>query len=219
MIDRSLRTEDTSTGLDYPPSPWRLEGSLQAGVFTIPAHRLPPLGSGDISPVKLLGRALVCMIWAQYGPEGQLTYNEALLAVLVRHPRALAFTIPAIWVDDLQAAIGGRQLWAIPKEIGKFGQMTEQSYSRALHILGEPVATFDGRPALRLPGRWRLPLRLAQSDRGSVVWPEGDVRARISAVKGQWWFSPQGPLAWMGHATQIAAGALEGATVNFGRSG
>jgi hypothetical protein len=156
------------------------------------------------------------MVWAQYGPRGQLTYNEALLAVLVYHPRGLAFTIPAIWVDDLRAAIGGRQLWAIPKEIGQFRQKTDRSYSLALKISSQPVTTFEGHRALRLPGHWRLPLILVQPDCGSMVEPRGDVHARVSLLKGRFCFSSEGPLAWMAHATVIAAGALEGATLNFG---
>jgi hypothetical protein len=202
--------------LDYPPPPWRLRGALQAGVFVAPAQSLPPLGSADLRPVKFLERALICLVWAQYASGGDLIYNEALAAVLVRHPRGWAFSIPQIWVDDPHAAAGGRQLWAIPKDIGRFSQTDGQCCSRMLEVAGACTSIFASRPWLRFPGRWRMPLRLVQSGTSSLQPTRGEARGHLALLEGQWRFSPDGPLGWMARATLIASGELEGATMIFG---
>jgi hypothetical protein len=202
---------------DYPPPPWRLDGSLQAGIFLLSSKWIPALGHDRLEPVKLLGRSLVCVVWGQYGACGDLSYNEALVAVLVRHLGHVTFTIPQIWVDDIRSALGGRELWAIPKEIGQFDSFAPSSGTLALRVAGMTAMTFEPRPAIKLPGRWRLPLPLLQPDGKSLRKSRGRVRGDPCIVNGQWRFSPQGPLSWMIHATPIASGALAGATLNFGQ--
>jgi hypothetical protein len=204
--------------MDYPPPPWRLKGSLQAGVFVAPARSLPPLGSADLRPVTVLGRALICLVWAQYAPGGDLIYNEALAAVLVRHPAGLAFSVPQIWVDDPRAAVGGRQLWSIPKDIGRFSQTNGRFCSRMLEVAGASTSDFASRPWLRLPGRWRTPLRLLQPGKSSLQATRGEARGHLVVLRSRWRFSPDGPLSWMARATLIASGALEDATMTFGLS-
>ncbi len=60
------------------------------------------------------------MAFVEYAPRGVLPYRELLVALLVLGRRGVWYTIPRIWVDSAQSRIGGRELWAIPKELASF---------------------------------------------------------------------------------------------------
>lgn len=109
-----------------------------------------------------------------YEDGGMLAYDELLVGVLTRAGRALRVTVPQIWVSTEASAAGGRELWAIPKDIATFtpddgallGQVARPGSSAAgksraarddargrNSAVGTQVRLPDGAPLLRVASR------------------------------------------------------------------
>jgi len=107
----------------YPPPPWRLRGTVQAALWRVPRAVLPgPLPAGA-RPLGWGRTALLATARADWAPGGDLAYRELVVAVPVRLGRRIGITITAAWVDSPAALAGGRDLWAIPKRLGRFGTL------------------------------------------------------------------------------------------------
>ena len=114
--------------MGHPEPPWHLNGEF----VVVPALVKP--------------RALGGVLLANY-TSGTLAYREL---IVFSHATARGMVISHIYVDDEQSLSGGREIWALPKELASF----EYGATRF-------SASQDGRPLLkarirRRPGR--LPL-------------------------------------------------------------
>ncbi|RDH10019.1 acetoacetate decarboxylase family protein, partial [Tsukamurella pulmonis] len=105
----------------YPPEPWHLTGHCLIGVFLVPAAAAPapPLPTGART-LTVFGRTIVATAFFVYERPSPLTYNE-IMSTTVSVRRLLPFvSIPFIQVDSPASRAGGRELWAIPKELNRF---------------------------------------------------------------------------------------------------
>ena len=90
--------------MTYPPEPWHLHGQLWLSLFRVRRGEHPD------RPPGLYGAALV-----SYEEPSPLTYSELLVAT----PVGVKAQITDIWVDSPDSRDGGRELWAIPKELAR----------------------------------------------------------------------------------------------------
>ncbi|WP_306214427.1 acetoacetate decarboxylase family protein [Actinoplanes sp. RD1] len=186
----------------YPPSPWHLRGQLYLSIFLVPRAAVP----APMRPVSLAGRVPVGAAWVSYEPGGDLSYRELLTAVPVR----TGVTITHIWVDSVASRDGGRELWAIPKRLAKL--RIEPPAAAATGI-----ATATLRPGWRLPGRWPIPMSLAQDGgAGPVVTPVRGTAA-VALLRTAWSVAPGGPLAWLTGRTPLVSLTLADFRLRFGR--
>jgi len=201
----------------YPPEPWHLRGDMHAALWSVPGHALPhwPLPEG-VRAVSLSGRRLLVTFWVDYR-DGDLSYRELLVALVVRRAARPAATAVQAWVDDERSLAGGRRLWAIPKQRAAFGfhplaptrhrpgglrvTMTLDGRDRQ-----EPDASGVCQELLRLP--LRLPLR------AHLLQPRGDgtvcrvplrLTGRPSATRIRLRVRPDGPLAYLANRRPLAA--------------
>jgi hypothetical protein len=219
---------------EFPAEPWRLRGDLYAGLWLVPAARMPhwPLPDGA-RPLSVAGRRMVVLFWADYRPEGVLAYREWLVALPVRHGRTVAATAVQAWVDSEPSRAGGRALWAVPKEPAEItftpggtsprrgGVLTrlrattrdpETGEADATGVYDRDVLRWPWRPAVRAHllqraadgTHRRVPLYL----RGRPAWG----RARLTA-------DPRGPLGYLAGRAPVAALAVRDVTFVVGRSG
>jgi hypothetical protein len=121
-----LDVHDASSG-DYPPEPWDLRATVHLSLWLVD-HRILPKLPGAVRPIVLFGKACVGSVWIVYRPGGVLEYNEVAFVVVVRHGMTLGLTITDIWVDSPASAAGGRQLWAIPKQLARFEVVENPSF-------------------------------------------------------------------------------------------
>ncbi|WP_369208090.1 acetoacetate decarboxylase family protein, partial [Streptomyces sp. PU-14G] len=121
---------------DVPAEPWHLRGEMYLSLWSVPVNALPAWSlPPGVRPLVARGRCAVVTFWVDYSAAGDLSYRELLVALAVRHtgrrghregPRAaggpgrLGGTAVAAWVDSERALAGGRALWGIPKEPGRF---------------------------------------------------------------------------------------------------
>lgn len=196
-------------GVSYPPEPWDLHGQAVASVFVVPTGSLPEPPPGT-RVVSVAGRALVTAAFFRYEEPSPLIYDEVMATVLVRRGLRPRVWIPWIWVDSEASRDGGRNLWAIPKDLARF---TVEPGRR--HV-GAGLATVDVRGTVDLPGRWPLAFRVAQERGGrSVVTPvRGRVRAQL--LRTSWTFS--GPLALLSGRRPLLSVRTSRFRLLFGRA-
>jgi hypothetical protein len=215
-VARGVRwvTSSVDDALAYPAAPWPLSGSLWLTLFRLGA------AADDRHPAGLYGAAFVA-----YEEPSPLTYGELLVARPLRSPHGRRVSITDIWVDSPASVAGGRELWAIPKQLAELAH--EAAY-------GGPVGTtawtagVDGRPiasarfrdvARRAP---RLPFRAGLWHPGL---PDTDGTERVAAMRGtagiaptraRWTFHADGPLGWLAAARQLGSLRMAGFRMDFG---
>lgn len=197
----------------YPAAPWPLSGSLWLTLFRVGA-------ATDGHPGGLYGAAFVA-----YEDPSPLTYGELLVARPVRTPHGRRVTITDIWVDSPASVAGGRELWAIPKQLAEIDR--EAAYDGPVgttawtaRVGGRTVASARFRDrARRAP---RLPFRAGLWHPGL---PDTGEEQRVATMRGtaglaparaRWTFEPTGPLGWLHGARQIGSLRLGGFRMDFG---
>jgi hypothetical protein len=201
--------------VDYPDAPWQMQGQLWLSLFRL-AHDVDGLRTAGV-----YGAAFVC-----YEPGSQLTYSELLVARPVRseaHGRRVE--IVDIWVDSPESLAGGRSLWAIPKglcdftfDTGHTGPWSRTSWSASRYRVPVASASFSdvSRAAPRLPfkgGTWQPGIDdTAGEERTATL--QGS--SKTLPCRGRWEFHPDGPLAWLAGARQLASFRMAGFRMSFG---
>jgi acetoacetate decarboxylase len=211
--------------MSYPPAPWDLHGQLWLSLF-----RVRPGDHVERRP-GLYGVALVA-----YEPPGQLSYSELLVARRARSTGDGAGSIPGlggaqrapleitdIWVDSPISRVGGRELWAIPKELCDLERATDggrvQHTAWSAMLDGSPIATARfsdvSAPVPRLPFRGSTRQRgLGEADRVLVAPIAGTAKA--FPTRASWEFSVRGPLAWLSGKRPLASVRLSDFSLSFG---
>ncbi|ROR89832.1 acetoacetate decarboxylase family protein [Nocardioides aurantiacus] len=196
----------------YPPSPWTLHGQLWLSLFRVrrgadPQHPDRPAG--------LYGVALV-----SYEDPSPLVYRELLCA----RPLGADVGITDIWVDSPASRAGGRDLWAIPKELASFRRTTRGRAERhATWEIGDEAATWasievtDAGPRTpRVPFAFRT--RQVRDD-GSVVVTPVRGTARLGRSTARWTAYDEGPLAWLAGERPLVTLRATDFAMEFGRAG
>jgi hypothetical protein len=133
----------------HPPPPWRLFGEL----IIVPAR---------------VGRGLGGVLLANYA-SGTLVYREL---IVFSHATARGMVVSHIYVDDERSQSGGREIWALPKELATF------EYTRTRFVARQAGATLlEARIRRR---RGRLPLLIPAPIVSAAGATRG--RARIHAA-------------------------------------
>ena len=193
--------------MTYPPAPWQLHGDMWLSLFRLKGV----LGRPD----GLYGAAFVT-----YREPSPLTYHELLVARLADERPAV--TVTDIWVDSPDSMSGGRELWAIPKDLCDFGLESAANgpvRRTTWHAgLGDrPIATarFSDISAVAPPAPFRGTIRQTRDDGTPVTAPVRG-RARTLPARAHWDFSPDGPLAFLsGHRT-LASFKIHHFRMSFG---
>jgi hypothetical protein len=215
-VARAVRwvTSSVDDALAYPAAPWPLSGSLWLTLFRLGA------AADDRHPAGLYGAAFV-----SYEEPSPLTYGELLVARPLRTPHGRRVSITDIWVDSPASVAGGRELWAIPKQLAELAH--EAAYDGPVgttawtaRVEGRPVASARFRDvARRAP---RLPFRAGLWHPGL---PDTDATERVAAMRGtagilparaRWTFPADGPLGWLAGARQLGSLRMTGFRMDFG---
>jgi len=203
-----------SPDLVYPPVPWDMVGQLWLSLFrvreAVDARR----------PAGTYGAAFV-----RYEEGSPLTYSELLVGRTVDAGElGRRVTITDIWVDSPASVAGGRELWAIPKELCDFtfesartGPLTTTDWSARVGRRPIVSAHFRdvSRVALRLPFKgetWQPGIEdTAGADRTATL--QGS--AKSLPCRGSWDFDREGPLGWLRDARRLASFRMAGFHMSF----
>ncbi|MEX1178528.1 MAG: acetoacetate decarboxylase family protein [Nitriliruptor sp.] len=214
-----------SAATDYPPEPWHLGGSMHVTLWRVPVPTLPrsleaALPDGAC-PITVRGHALVGTAFVRYEPGSVLTYDELLVATLVRHRRRVRVTISDIWVDSPASVAGGRELWGIPKHLATFarsGQAHDPVRLRA-EVDGTTLAELAVTGRARIPGWRRLPMPTAQRLGGVERVSRVQSLARLRLARTAWRFPAGSPLTWLTGGRPLLSLSLEELSIAFGSAG
>ncbi len=198
----------------YPAAPWAMVGQLWLSIFRVSAD---PDGPGGVRRPGTYGAAFV-----SYEPGSPLTYSELLVARLTdteSHGRRVSIT--DIWVDSPASVAGGRELWAIPKDLCDFKLdntgKTFQKTSWTASLDGRPIARARfsdvSRATLRTPFKgatWQ------ERESGEEVVAHLTGSAKVLPCRSHWEFNDVGPLAWLAGKRPLASFRMADFQMSFG---
>ena len=200
----------------YPPAPWAMVGQLWLSLFKLGTD------VDDLRPAGVYGAAFV-----SYEPDSPLTYSELLVARPIPVPgrKGRRVSITDIWVDSPASVAGGRELWAIPKDLCDFeldtvhrGPLSSTDWSASL--ARRPIASASFTDVSR--AMLRAPLR-GQTWQPGIADTGGEDRkalmngsAKVLPCRGRWEFAADGPLAWLRPARQLASFRMADFRLSFG---
>jgi hypothetical protein len=192
--------------MTYPPAPWNMHGQLWLSLFRVRE------GDHPERPAGVYGAALV-----SYERPSPLTYSELLVA----RPNEKRVTITDIWVDSPDSRDGGRDLWAIPKDLCDFrldnrGKRVQRtSWTAALK--GRPIARARfsdvSSATLRTPFKGAT---LQERESGEEVLATLAGSAKVLPCRGHWEFNDAGPLAWLAGKRSLASFRMADFQMSFG---
>jgi hypothetical protein len=200
----------------YPPEPWHLEGEVHASLWMVPAGAVAKDLPQAVGPAACRGRTVLATGWAAYGPGGTLAYQEFLAAVPVVAGRRLAVNVIRIWVDDPAAALGGRVMWGMPKQMGDLRFEPDKAFQASLAEGGREIAACRFVPGLPLPGRWPLILHTAQMLHAALKVTRARVAGRVVLGRAAWRFAADGPLGFLDGTSPLVSFRLERMALRFG---
>ena len=195
----------------YPPSPWDLTGHSYTGLWLLPKRLAPPPHSASTKPITIFGRAIVCAAFFVYEEPSPLTYDEIMSTVLVRDGWKVRVSITHIWVNSEASLAGGRELWAIPKDLAEFDVAAHASYA------AQGIGSLSLGRVRRLP--FRVPAKFSSAqdrDGGLLVTPvAGHIRACLA--KARWSFAANGPIGFLAGRKPLLTLAAKPFHLIFGR--
>ncbi|WP_372660151.1 acetoacetate decarboxylase family protein [Amycolatopsis kentuckyensis] len=197
----------------YPPQPWHLTADARVSIWRVPPSRLslPP----GVSPLLVAGHASVFTAWIDYTPPGQLAYHELLAAVSIK-ARRVSCSITEIWVDSEASMAGGRELWAIPKDLATLDFTTgDRTFTATAATADAWIATAAFKRRAGLPLKLPTSFEVVQERDGLLRTPVG---AKISPrpASADWSFNPDGPLGYLDGRRPVASLELPKSELRFG---
>ena len=195
----------------YPPEPWDLHGHAYVGTWLVPVADLPAPHSPATRPITIFGRGIVGAAFFVYEEPSPLTYDEIMATVLVREGWRLRVSITHIWVNSPASRDGGRELWAIPKDLAEFDVVAHSSY--VARGIGALTVGRVRRLPVQLPGGFRI----AQDRAGSLLVSPVTGRLRLGHAAGRWSFETDGPLGFLHGRRPLLTLAIRPFRLLFGR--
>ncbi|MET9101196.1 acetoacetate decarboxylase family protein [Streptomyces antibioticus] len=200
----------------YPDEPWHLAGQMYLSLWAVRRAAIPPVAPG-LRPLTVAGRGLVGAAWVVYENDSVLHYSELLRAVLVRDGARARVCVTDIWVDSEASMAGGRALWGIPKEMAAFdAERTDGGASFTARTGQGVLATGRCIERGRLPGRWPLAYKVAQSLDGRIKTSPVRSRAELRRARAEWTAPAGSPVAALGDRPPLISLALRDFTLRFG---
>jgi hypothetical protein len=182
----------------YPPPPWRLRGSLLYTPELIPLERARRAAPADLEIVALFpGFTAGGLMLATYGTGSTLAYHELLaVSAVIRAAGRLAGWVSRLYVDHEVSQMGGREIWALPKEQAEF-RWDEASRHVSVRRNGCTLCELSyGRP---IQGwRQRFTLQAAGRDEERLTRFLVTGRGRVGIARAGWRIPPESPLAPLG---------------------
>jgi hypothetical protein len=195
--------------MTYPPAPWHTHGRAYIQPYLVQASSLS-LPDG-FRPVSLAGRCVGILALIEYVPPSPLTYAElAWMPCLVSASGVRGYYIEKMYVDSEASLAGGRELWAIPKQLARFA--IEDDYATVDTEDGAHVelSLFKRGPSVPL----RAGAGTVQDDGSELVRFRGRGTAR-TASGGLAVRAADGLDAWNGWRTATRLPALGAALTSF----
>ena len=182
MPPPTVETGGHPASTTYPPAPWQMHGRALVQPYLVDAAclQLPR----DFEPIILARHTVGALALIEYMSPSPLMYTElvwmpCLVRVTVGAHRTCGFFVDKMFVDSGASLLGGREIWALPKQRASF----EVGQGQAIIDMdgGARLVLEMGRrgPTLRAP----LAIRTLQNAGAEVVRFRGSGTARIGSAR------------------------------------
>ncbi|MGW4523591.1 acetoacetate decarboxylase family protein [Amycolatopsis sp. NPDC004378] len=195
----------------YPPQPWNLTADARVSVWRVPVSDLPAVPA---EPLVIAGHASVFTAWIDYTPPGELSYHELLAAVPVK-ARRVSCSITEIWVDSEASLTGGRELWAIPKDLATLTFPGGRTFQATAATADDWIATAAFTRRAAVPLRLPTTFEVVQERDGLLRTPVA-AKIRPRPASADWSFNPDGPLGYLAGRRPVASLELPSSRLRFG---
>lgn len=113
----------------YPPAPWSLQGEALLRLQLVPVEAARQFVPEAVRLVSVLPkRTLAALYLARYQAGSTLQYHELIVVpALVQQGSKMGGWISHIYVDNEASLAGGRDIWALPKEMARFEWQSQGS--------------------------------------------------------------------------------------------
>lgn len=113
--------------MNYPSAPWTLKGYGFVTLHLVDVSQAEKYIPNDLDIVQVFpGKTIGGVVLGKYEPGSSLTYGELIVVPgLVRQGTNIGAWISHIYVDDLNSAAGGHEIWGLPKEEAQFFWQSE----------------------------------------------------------------------------------------------
>lgn len=173
-----------------------------AATYLVRTERAAPLLAGSgLEPVSVAGRTPLVLLLVDYRVNDLGDYDEAGMALLVRHRGRTGAYIHQLPVTQEFTLEAGRALWGLPKWLARIELTTSGSDATChladdtgRHVLTAALHTLPLRLPVRLPGTLTA---FAPRDGEILASP---VRARIGGIR----LAPGGTRVVLGHGHPMA---------------
>lgn len=194
----------------YPVEPWDLHGHAYIGVWLLPRDVAPAPHSPATPAITIFGRTVVASAYFVYELPSPLTYDEIMSTVLVRDRWRPRVSITHIWVNSTASRDGGRELWAIPKELATFDVDLHRSY------VARKIGALRVHRVRRLPFALPIGFRTAQDRSGTLEVTPVRGRIRLGLAQTRWSFDDAGPLSFLNGRRPLISLAARPFRLTFG---
>ncbi|MDZ7953635.1 acetoacetate decarboxylase family protein [Nostoc sp. DedQUE09] len=108
--------------MPYPQAPWILQGYAIQTLHLVNIDQVRPLIPLELEILSIWpGKTLASVYLSHYGSGSVLEYSELIVVpALVNYQRKIGGWVSHIYVDNADSVAGGREIWALPKELAKF---------------------------------------------------------------------------------------------------
>lgn len=193
----------------YPPPPWHSHGRAWVQPYLVDAVHLtlPP----GFCAVTALGKAVGFLALVEYVPPSPLVYAElAWLPCLVDASGERGLYIAKMYVDSRDSLAGGREIWAIPKQLATFAIRSDSATIDTEDGAHLQLVLHTRGPALPLAAG----ARTIQPRDGGIVRFHGSGTAR-TASGGLSVRTQRGTEAWLGWESARRLPGLGAALTKF----
>jgi hypothetical protein len=194
----------------YPAEPWDLHGHAVFGIWLVPKDQAPAPHSPHTKAITIFGRHIVAAAFFIYEQPSALTYDEIMSTVLVRDGFKPRVSITHIWVNSPGSRDGGRNLWAIPKQLADFTVTPGSSYE------AHEIGTLRVRRAVHLPIKLPIGFTTAQDRNGTLKVTPVKGRVKLGIAMTRWAFNPTGPLSHLTQKRPLIALSVKRFRLTFG---
>lgn len=187
----------------YPPAPWKLQGYAIATLQLVDVALVRPLVPAELEIISVFpGKTLGGIYISSYGLGSVMEYNELIIVSgIVNYGGKWGAWISHIYVDNPNSVAGGREIWALPKEIAQFSW--EGSDSSPASSLGYRITVRQGNCQLcslsYSQQGWALPLSLSgnvfSANRNNLLFFQGQFQCRTGLIRGELEIPQESPFA------------------------
>lgn len=126
---------------DFPHPPWRLAGCALLRLQLMPLNLATVWVPSPLKVVPVLpGHTLGAFFLAQYRAGSTLQYHELIVApAIARYGTWLGAWVSHIYVDSELSVAGGKEIWALPKQLAQFHWALESGKHRVEVSQGEQL--------------------------------------------------------------------------------